>query len=48
MRLSIYEHGKKQDAGKVFIDAMGYWEKFMMDNSLFSAEDVLPQKIIKA
>ncbi|UVO33824.1 hypothetical protein KUL72_20100 [Bradyrhizobium arachidis] len=48
MSLSIYDNGKKQDAARVFIEAMGYWEKFMMDNCLFSAEDILPRKIIPA
>lgn len=48
MNLYIYNGAEKIDAGKLFIDAMGYWERFMMDNGLFSAADVLPQKIIPA
>ena len=48
MSLYTYDGANKRDAGRLFIEAMGYWEKFMTDNGLFSADDVLPQKIIPA
>jgi hypothetical protein len=34
MNLYIYNGAEKIDAAKLFIDAMGYWEKFMKDNGL--------------
>jgi len=48
MSLSIYEGETKTDAASLFIDAMGFWEKFMTENGLFSEGNLLPQKIVKA
>ena len=47
MSLAIHNGEEKKDATLVFIDAAGYWERLMLDNKLFSEEDILDQKIKK-
>jgi hypothetical protein len=47
MSLSIYDNSVKTDAGLMFLEAAGYWEKFMMENGLFSKDNLLDRKIIK-
>jgi hypothetical protein len=47
MSLSISDNGKKQGADYFFIEAIGYWEKLLMQEKLLSEDAILPQKIIK-
>lgn len=47
MSLSIVDRAKRQSAVRLFIDALGYWEKLLNEQKLFSKDKVLPQKIIK-
>jgi hypothetical protein len=48
MSLTIIDGETQHDAQKLFIDAAGYWENLLRAENLITAENRLPDKIIKA
>jgi hypothetical protein len=48
LTLGIFDGEKKIDASRLFIDAAGYWESLLRAENLITAENRLPDKIIKA
>jgi hypothetical protein len=48
MSLNIFDGEVQHDAQKLFIDAAGYWENLLRAENLITAENRLPDKIIKA
>jgi len=48
MSLSVMDGDTKDDAGQVFLSALGYWESLFMSEKLVEPGDHLRAKIIKA
>jgi hypothetical protein len=48
MSLNIFDGQVQHDAQRLFIDAAGYWENLLRAENLITAENRLPDKIIKA
>jgi hypothetical protein len=48
MSLTILDGDTGHDAEKLFIDAAGYWENLLRAQNLITAENRLPDKIIRS
>ena len=47
MSLTIWDGEDRVDAGRLFIDVLGYWENLLRAEGLIAAEHRMPDKIIE-